>query len=96
MPKDNEMLGGKNMRYSYNTKDVCAVKVDFEVENGVVKNVVYTGGCEGNHKGLSKLIEGMKVDEVIERLSGIKCGRRNSSCPEQLANALKALKEGKL
>lgn len=84
------------MKYSYNTKGVCAVKLDFEVENGVVKNVRYTGGCDGNHKGLSSLVEGMKVDDVIERLSGIKCGGKNSSCPEQLANALKDLREGKL
>lgn len=81
------------MKYSYNTRGVCAVKVDFEVEEGIVKNVEYTGGCDGNHRGLASLVEGMRVEDVIERLSGITCGRKNSSCPDQLALALKAYQQ---
>ena len=63
--------------------------ISFDVEDGVVKNVVYTGGCNGNLQGIGKLVEGMKVDEVIARLDGIKCGVRSTSCPDQLAKALR-------
>lgn len=71
---------------------ICASDIDFEIENNTVKNVVFTGGCNGNHKGLNALIQGMNIDEAIERLSGITCGPRNTSCPDQLACALKAYK----
>lgn len=77
----------------YTPSGICAVDIDFEVENDVVKKVNFTGGCNGNHKGLNALIQGMKVDEAIERLSGITCGPRNTSCPDQLACALKAYKK---
>lgn len=77
----------------YTPSGICAVDIDFEVENDVVKKVTFTGGCNGNHKGLNALIQGMKVDEAIERLSGITCGPRNTSCPDQLACALKAYKK---
>ncbi len=76
----------------YKPIGICASDIDFEVENNVVKNVAFTGGCNGNHKGLNALIQGMSVDEAIERLSGITCGFRNTSCPDQLACALKAYK----
>lgn len=75
---------------------VCAIGIDFEVIDGKVSGVKFTGGCDGNHKGLAALIEGMKVDEAIERLSGITCGPRNTSCPDQLAEGLKAYKEGRI
>lgn len=68
---------------------ICAMGIDFEVIDGRVHGVKYTGGCDGNHKGLTALVEGMPVEEVIERLSGITCGMRNTSCPDQLARALK-------
>lgn len=80
----------------YKTEDICAPYIDFTVENGVVKNVVFTGGCVGNHKGIAALVEGMPVDEVIQKLQGITCGYRNTSCPDQLAQALIDYKEGLL
>lgn len=72
----------------FKTSGICAVNIKFDVEDGKVKNVAFVGGCEGNHKGLSRLVEGMSVDEVVNKLSGLTCGRRTSSCPDQLAKAL--------
>ena len=76
----------------YTPKGICAVDINFEVEDNIVKSVVFTGGCDGNHKGLNALVKGMSVDEAIERLSGITCGPRFTSCPDQFAQALKAYK----
>ncbi|MTI70025.1 MAG: TIGR03905 family TSCPD domain-containing protein [Firmicutes bacterium] len=73
---------------SYVTKGVCSRKIDFTVENNKVKKVNFTSGCPGNLEGISKLVEGMEVKEVIERLKGIKCGFKNTSCPDQLSKAL--------
>lgn len=75
-------------------KGICAIGIDFEVVDGKVADVKFTGGCDGNHKGLTALIKGMSVDEAIERLSGITCGPRATSCPDQLAKALEAYKAG--
>ena len=77
------------MRYEFKPSGVCSRNISFDVEDGVVKNVVYTGGCNGNLQGIGKLVAGMKVDEVIARLDGIKCGVRSTSCPDQLAKALR-------
>ena len=77
----------------YAPKGICAIGIDFEVVDGRVRGVKFTGGCDGNHKGITALIEGMEVDEAIERLSGITCGPRPTSCPDQLAQALKAYKQ---
>ncbi len=79
------------MTYTYKTKGVCSSKIDFEVEDGKVKNVKFTGGCNGNLKGIGNLVEGMKVEDVIEKLEGLTCGFKNTSCPAQLANALKEI-----
>lgn len=76
----------------YTPKGICAVDINFEVEDNIVKSVMFTGGCDGNHKGLNALVKGMSVDEAIERLSGITCGPRSTSCPDQFAQALKAYK----
>ena len=76
------------MHYSFKTKGVCATKLEFDVEDGVVKNVSFLGGCDGNHKGLAALAEGMTPDDAAKRLKGISCGMRKSSCPDQLAEAL--------
>ncbi len=76
----------------YTPKGICAVDINFEIEDNIVKSVVFTGGCDGNHKGLNALVKGMSVDEAIERLSGITCGPRSTSCPDQFAQALKAYK----
>ena len=73
----------------YKTQGVCSQKIDFEIVDNKVTNVQFLGGCNGNTQGLSKLIEGMDVNEAISRLEGIKCGFRDTSCPDQLAKALK-------
>lgn len=79
----------------YTAKGVCAKSIRFEIgeKDGrkIVHSVKYSGGCDGNHKGIESLVEGMYVDEVISRLEGIRCGFRASSCPDQLAQALKSL-----
>ena len=75
----------------YKTKGVCSQSIDVEVENGIVKHVQFTGGCNGNTQGVSRLIEGMDAKEAIKRLEGIRCGMRPTSCPDQLAQALKRL-----
>ncbi len=77
---------------SYTPKGVCSRQIDFEVKDGKVYNVHYTGGCNGNLKGIGSLVEGMEIDEVIKRLEGTKCGMKATSCPDQLANALKEYK----
>lgn len=76
------------MHITYNTKGICAARVEFDIEDGVVKNIGFLGGCEGNHKGLAALAEGMSPEEAAKRLRGITCGRRDTSCPDQLAVAL--------
>ena len=80
------------MKFTYITKGVCSRSIDIEVEDDIIKSVVYTGGCNGNLKGIGSLVVGMKVDDVIERLQEIKCGFKNTSCPAQLAQALKEYK----
>ena len=80
------------MKFTYITKGVCSRSIDIEVEDDIIKSVVYTGGCNGNLKGIGSLVVGMKVDDVIERLQEIKCGSKNTSCPAQLAQALKEYK----
>lgn len=73
----------------YKTFGVCAAAIDFDVEDGIVKNVKFLGGCNGNTQGIARLVEGMPADEVISRLEGIRCGYKATSCPDQLAKALK-------
>ena len=80
------------MEYSYKTSGTCSREIAFEIENGKVKNVQFFGGCNGNLKGISALVEGQDVDEVIARVEGIRCGMKATSCPDQLAQALKAAK----
>ena len=71
---------------------ICAMQISYDVEDGKLKNVKFMGGCPGNHLGIERLVEGMDIDWVIERLSGIRCGMRASSCPDQLAETLKEYK----
>ena len=73
----------------YSPQGVCSRKIDIDVENGILQKVVFTGGCSGNTQGVSRLLEGMTVEDAIARLDGIKCGFRPTSCPDQLAKALK-------
>ena len=77
------------MQYEYKTKGTCAQRIFFEIEDGKVKNVQFVGGCNGNLKGISALVEGMDVQDVISRVEGIHCGMKPTSCPDQLARALK-------
>lgn len=76
------------MHYTYNTKGTCSIKIDFDIIDSKVHNVVFLGGCNGNLKGISSLVEGMKVEDVIAKCEGIKCGFKPTSCPDQLAKAL--------
>lgn len=77
------------MTITYKTKGVCSRKMDIEVEDGVVKSLNVLGGCDGNLQGIARLIPGMKVEDVIARLEGVSCGGKPTSCPDQLAQALK-------
>ena len=80
------------MHYEHTNKGTCSRSILFDIEDGKVKNVQYIGGCNGNLKGIGKLVEGMEVAEVIARLEGTTCGMKNTSCPDQLAQALKEVK----
>lgn len=81
------------MIIEYTPSGVCSRKMTIEIENDIVKKVSVIGGCNGNLKGISSLVEGMTVDEVIKRLDGIDCNGKGTSCPAQLANALKEYRE---
>lgn len=81
------------MQYEYKTKGTCSQSITFQIDDGIVHNVQYFGGCNGNLKGISALVEGMPVEEVISRLEGTTCGMKPTSCPDQLAQALKMAKD---
>lgn len=76
------------MNFNYRTQGTCSRNISFDLEDGVVTNIRFEGGCNGNLKGISALAEGKKAEEVIETLSGIRCGFKSTSCPDQLAKAL--------
>ena len=80
--------------YQYKTKGTCSQMIYFDLEDGKVRNVQFLGGCNGNLKGIGQLVEGMDVDDVIARLEGTTCGMKKTSCPDQLAKALKEAKAG--
>ncbi len=80
------------MNFTYTTNGVCSRSIEIEVDGDIIKSVKYNGGCNGNLKGIGSLVVGMNVDDVIERLENIKCGFKNTSCPAQLALALKEYK----
>lgn len=82
------------MTHSYKTRGTCARQIDFELDNGIVKNVSFFGGCNGNLKGISALVEGRPAEEVIKILKGTKCGFKPTSCPDQLAQALEKALNG--
>ena len=81
------------MTYTYRTSGVCSSEIRFDLENGVVHNVAFTGGCNGNLKAISKLVEGKQADEIISLLRGNTCGWKTTSCADQLAIALSMAKE---
>jgi len=76
------------MTYTYRTKGTCSSQIDLEIEDGIVKNVKYTGGCNGNLKAIARLVEGMEAARVVELLKGNTCGFKPTSCGDQLAAAL--------
>ena len=80
------------MQYTYETKGTCSRQINFEIEDNKIVNVEFIGGCNGNLKGISALVKGMDIDEVIARLEGTCCGMKATSCPDQLATALKEAK----
>ncbi len=82
------------MTYTYKTKGTCARSITFDLNDGIVSNISFQGGCNGNLQGISKLCEGRKAEDIINSVSGLKCGTKSSSCPDQFAKALaEALQE---
>ena len=79
--------------FTYTTRGVCSRSIDISIEDGVIRNVTYHGGCSGNTQGVAALARGMKPDEAISRLEGIRCGFKPTSCPDQLAKALRQMTE---
>lgn len=80
------------MTYTYKTKGTCSRQMTVEVEEGIIKNVNIVGGCMGNIEGMTRLVIGRPVDEIIGLLKGVQCGMRGTSCPDQLARALEEMK----
>ena len=80
------------MTIEYMPRGVCSRKMTIDIEDGIIRSVQVDGGCSGNLQGISRLVEGMPVEEAISRMSGIRCGWKNTSCPDQLAQALKQYK----
>lgn len=81
------------MKLTYKTQGTCSSYIEIEVEDNIVQSVYFWGGCNGNLQGISHLIKGMKVEDVISRLDGIKCGHRSTSCPDQLCKALREMQK---
>lgn len=88
----DEIVDGIRCVTAYPSAKVCSRQIDIRIKDGIIQSVVYTRGCDGNAKGIGALIKDMSVEEAIRRLDGINCGRRGTSCPDQLARILKALK----
>ncbi|MBR6603934.1 MAG: TIGR03905 family TSCPD domain-containing protein [Clostridia bacterium] len=80
---------------TYTPNGVCSRQIDLDIENDIIVGAKYTGGCSGNTQGVAALVIGMEINEAISRLSGIKCGMKNTSCPDQLAKALEQYKSEK-
>lgn len=81
------------MQYIYNTIGTCSSQIIIDYDGNTIQKVAYIGGCNGNLQGIGKLVEGQKIDDIIAKLSGIKCGYKITSCPDQLARALKEIKQ---
>lgn len=79
------------MTYKYKTKGTCSMWIDLELDGDIIENVRFHGGCDGNLKGISTMVKGMKAQDVINKLEGIRCGFKSTSCPDQLAKALKEI-----
>lgn len=76
------------MKYTYHTQGTCSTAIHLDVENGILKDVYFDNGCDGNLKGISILVKGMKIEDVIAKLEGVRCGMKLTSCPDQLCHAL--------
>ncbi len=83
------------MKYTYRTKGTCSTAISFDIDNDVIRNVSFTGGCNGNLKAISKLVDGMTVTQIEEKLKGNLCGMKNTSCADQLAIAVREAFESK-
>lgn len=81
------------MKFVYKTEGTCSRSIEIEMENGIVKHVAFEGGCHGNTQGVCALVKGMKVEDVIDRLGGILCKTKPTSCPDQLARALRSISD---
>ncbi|MBQ4344444.1 MAG: TIGR03905 family TSCPD domain-containing protein [Muribaculaceae bacterium] len=81
------------MKYTYRTSGTCSQAIEIDIENGVIESVQFYGGCDGNLKGIGQLVRGMRPADVINRLEGVRCGMKSTSCPDQLAKALRAIVE---
>ena len=79
------------MKLTYKTQGTCSSHIELEVEEGIIQEVFFWGGCNGNLQGISRLVKGMKVEEAISKLEGIRCGNRVTSCPDQLCRALREI-----
>lgn len=77
--------------YHYIPEGVCSKEISFDIKDGKITNVTFTGGCNGNLQGISRLVEGMDVKEAVKKLSGIRCGNKDTSCPDQFSKALKSV-----
>ena len=86
-------MGAYCMKKVYRTSGTCSAAIEIDLDEGIIKDVKFIGGCDGNLKGISKLVENMSAEDAIRRLKGITCGRRSTSCPDQLALALEAITE---
>ena len=78
---------------TFKTSGVCSRQIQFDVKDGIIREVHFVGGCSGNTQGVAALVKGMKVEDAIARLEGIRCGQRSTSCPDQLARALKTVQD---
>ncbi len=76
------------MTYTYKTRGTCSSQITFDIDGDIVTNVKFYGGCNGNLKGIAKLVDGMRVEDIAEKLSGVTCGFKSTSCPDQLAKAI--------
>ena len=77
------------MTHTYQTSGTCSSRIDLELEDGVIKSVAFTGGCNGNLQGICRLVTGMQAQEAVDKLQGIRCGWKDTSCPDQLSKALR-------
>ncbi len=83
------------MKYQYSTQGTCSYQIDLDVEDSVIKDIQFYGGCDGNLQGICSLVRGMKVEDVLPKIEGIRCGMKTTSCPDQLACALRQVMAAK-